>query len=97
MGKIRITVVTIKLGHVAPQAVGYPGPRRQELTHTGCADAGMQTRRIGLLLPVFTEDGQEVGYGCLGGSTRAHLLVIGYSLSEVRYLVLKQMKYKMSV
>jgi hypothetical protein len=26
MGKIRITVVTIKLRHVAPQAVGYLGP-----------------------------------------------------------------------
>ena len=31
VGKTRITVVTIKLGHDAPQAVGYPGPRRQEL------------------------------------------------------------------
>ena len=31
MGKICVTVVTIKLGHDAPQAVGYPDPRHQEL------------------------------------------------------------------
>ena len=27
VGKIRITVVTIKLGHVAPQAIVYLGPK----------------------------------------------------------------------
>ena len=47
VGKIRITVVTIKLGHDAPQAVGYPDPRRQELTHTGCADASKGCRQEG--------------------------------------------------
>lgn len=39
MGKIRITVVAIKLRHVVPQAVGYPLPRRREMTHTARADS----------------------------------------------------------
>jgi hypothetical protein len=32
VGKIHITVVTIKLSHVAPKAVGYQGHRHQELS-----------------------------------------------------------------
>lgn len=68
MGKIRITVVTIKLRHVAPQAVGYPLQRRREMTHTARADSvggrksesGPSATKIG-----FAEDGQKVCYGCL--------------------------------
>jgi hypothetical protein len=43
MGKMHITVVTIKLGHAAPQVVGYLGPRRQELTAHRLCLRGLQT------------------------------------------------------
>lgn len=56
------------LRHVAPQAVGYPLPRRREMTHTARADSVVGRKREGGPSATeigFAEYGQEVCYGCL--------------------------------
>ena len=47
MGKVHITVVTIKLSYVAPQAIGYPGPYCQELVGVSNLLRFLDSQRVG--------------------------------------------------